>query len=106
MYGALHISESVARLSVAGVVLWLSLSLGLATAVGVGAWTLGHEAGAGYSPAHVTELQRQAFVRGVAAGSERRVRGARTSTRTLGRVRQTSYEHGYAAGYRAASAAP
>ena len=106
MYGSLHISESVARLSVAGVVLWVSLSLGLATVVGVGAWTLGHEAGAGDSPAQVTELQRQAFVRGVAAGAERSGRGGRTSTRTLGHARQTSYEHGYAAGYRAASAAP
>jgi hypothetical protein len=106
MYGALHISESVARLSVAGVVLWLSLSLGLATAVGVGAWTLGHEAGSGYSPAQVTELQRQAFVRGVAAGAERNGSGASASTRTLGRARQASYEHGYAAGYRAGSAAP
>jgi hypothetical protein len=54
MYGSLHISESVARLSVAGVVLWVSLSLALATVVGVGAWTLGHEAGAGDSPAQVT----------------------------------------------------
>jgi hypothetical protein len=106
MYGSLHISESVARLSVAGVVLWLSLSLGLATVVGVGAWTLGHEAGASYSPTQVTALQRQAFVRGVAAGAERGGGGERTSTRTLGRARQTSYEHGYAAGYRAGRSAP
>ena len=106
MYGSLHISESIARLSVAGVVLWLSLSLGLATVVGVGAWTLGHEAGAGPSPAQVTELQRQAFVRGVAAGAERGGHAAGASRRALGRARQTGYEHGYAAGYRAGSAAP
>jgi hypothetical protein len=106
MYGSLHISESVARLSVAGVVLWVSLSLALATVVGVGAWTLGHEAGAGDSPAQVTELQRQAFVRGVAAGAERSGRGVRASTQTRGHERQTSYEHGYAAGYRAGRAAP
>lgn len=105
MYGSLHISESIARLSVAGVVLWLSLSLGLATVVGVGAWTLGHEAGAGPAPAQVTELQRQAFVRGVAAGAERNGRGARASRRALGRARQRGYEHGYTAGYRAGSAA-
>jgi hypothetical protein len=105
MYGSLHISESVARLSVAGVVLWVSLSLALATVVGVGAWTLGHEAGAGDSPAQVTELQRQAFVRGVAAGAERSG-GVTASTRKRGHERQTSYEHGYAAGYRAGRAAP
>ena len=55
------------------------LSLALATVVGVGAWTLGHEAGAGDSPAQVTELQRQAFVRGVAAGAERSGRGVRST---------------------------
>ena len=106
MYGSLHISESVARLSVAGVVLWLGLSLGLATVVGVGAWTLGREAGAGYSPAQVTELQGQAYARGVAAGAERGGGGARAARRTLGRERRASYERGYAAGYRAGSAAP
>jgi hypothetical protein len=106
MYGSVHISESIARLSVAGVVLWLSLSLGLATVVGVGAWTLGHEAGAGPAPAQVTELQRQAFVRGVAAGAERSGHGTGASRRALGRVRRTGYEHGYAAGYRAGRAAP
>jgi hypothetical protein len=106
MYGSLHISESIARLSVAGVVLWLSLSLGLATVVGVGAWTLGYEAGAGSSPAQVTELQRQAFVRGVAARVKRNGHGARAFGRTLRRARQAGYEHGYAAGYRAARAAP
>ena len=106
MYGSLHISESIARLSVAGVVLWLSLSLGLATVVGVGAWTLGHADGAGSSPAQVTELQRQAFVRGVAAGADRNGHGARASRRALGRARRAGYERGYAAGYRAGSAAP
>ncbi len=54
MYGSLHISESIARLSVAGVVLWCGLSAGIATVVGVGAWTVGHQAGSGYSPAAVT----------------------------------------------------
>jgi hypothetical protein len=105
MYGSLHISESVARLSVAGLVLWLGLSLGLATVVGVGAWTLGHDAGA-YSPAQVTRLQSQAYVRGVAAGAERSGRGAKARARSLARQRRAGYERGYAAGYRAGRAAP
>jgi hypothetical protein len=37
VYGSLHVSESIARLSVAGVVLWLSLTALLATVVGVAA---------------------------------------------------------------------
>jgi hypothetical protein len=67
MYGSLHISRSVARLSVAGVILWCSLSALIATAVGVGAWTLGHHTGQ-YSPATVTHLQAQAYTRGYSAG--------------------------------------
>lgn len=106
MYGTLHISDSVARLSVAGVVLWLGLSLGLATVVGVGAWTFGHEAAASYSPAQVTKLQSQAYIRGVAAGAERGGRGARARSRALALQHRVSYEHGYAAGYRAGRAAP
>jgi hypothetical protein len=107
MYGSLHISESVARLSVAGVVLWLGLSLGLATVVGVGAWTLGREAGARYSPAQVTRLQGQAYAHGVAAGAERSGGGGvRATRRELARERRVSYERGYASGYRAGSAAP
>jgi hypothetical protein len=106
MYGSLHISESVARLSVAGVVLWLGLSLGLATVVGVGAWTLGREAGARYSPAQVTRLQGQAYAHGVAVGAERSGGGARATRRALARERRVSYERGYASGYRAGSAAP
>jgi hypothetical protein len=105
MYGSLHISESVARLSVAGLVLWLGLSLGLATVVGVGAWTLGHDDGA-HSPAQVTRLQSQAYVRGVAAGAERSGRGAKARARSLARQRRAGYERGYAAGYRAGRAAP
>jgi hypothetical protein len=68
MYGSLHSSESIARLSVAGVVLWLALSALLATAVGVAAWTFGHQAGGGTPPARVTQLQRDAFTRGFSAG--------------------------------------
>lgn len=104
MYGSLHISESIARLSVAGVVLWLSLAAGLATVVGVAAWTLGHAAGAPYTPADVTQLQRQAYIRGLAAGSEHRARAALAGAR-LARVRRVSYERGYTAGYRAGRAA-
>jgi hypothetical protein len=77
MYGSLHISESVARLSVAGVILWCSLSAGIATAVGVGAWTLGNHTGSQYTPAKVTSLQVQAYTRGYSAG----YRAARGSTR-------------------------
>jgi hypothetical protein len=76
MYGSLHISESVARLSVAGVILWCGLSAGIATAVGVGAWTLGHQTGSQYTPANVTHLQAQAYTRGYSAG----YRAARAST--------------------------
>ncbi len=68
MYGSVHSSASIVRLSVAGVVLWIVLSLGLATVVGVAAWTLGHEAGAAYSPAQVTRLQSQTYTRGYSAG--------------------------------------
>jgi hypothetical protein len=104
MYGSLHISESVARLSVAGVVLWLSLAAGLATVVGVAAWTLGHDAGARYSPAEVARLQTGAYTRGLALGAERGGRGA-VGRRRLAQVRHRSYERGYAAGYRAGRSA-
>jgi len=104
MYGSLHISESVARLSVAGVVLWCSLSAGLATAVGVGAWTLGHQAGSGYSPAAVTQIQARAYAEGAAAAGERRA-GAAAARARLAAARRRSYERGYAAGYRAGRSA-
>lgn len=106
MYGSLHISESITRLSVAGVVLWLSLSATLATVVGVAAWSAGHATGTRYSPAVVRKLQAHAYVRGVAAGSERASRASGGRAR-VGVVRRKSYERGYAAGYRAGrSAAP
>ncbi len=104
MYGSLHISESIARLSVAGVVLWLSLSAALATAVGVAAWSAGHATGMGYSPAVVRKLQGQAYARGVAAGSSRASRAA-AGHAGAGVLRRKSYERGYAAGYRAGRAA-
>ena len=104
MYGSLHISESVARLSVAGVVLWFGLSALVATAVGVGAWTLGHEAGSGYSPTAVTQLQARAYATGVAAGAEHGV-GAAAARARLAHARRRSYERGYAAGYRAGRSA-
>ena len=103
MYGSLHISESVARLSIAGVLLWFGLSAGVATVVGVGAWTLGHETGSRYSPAVVTQLQARAYERGLAVGAEHRA-GAAGRARPAG-VRRRSYEHGYAAGYRAGRSA-
>jgi len=103
MYGSLHTSASIGRLSVAGVVLWLSLAAGLATVVGVAAWTLGHAAGA--PPANVTQLQRQAYLRGLTVGSERHAKAAPTGVR-LARARRTSYERGYTAGYRAGRSAP
>ena len=90
MYGSLHISESITRLSVAGVVLWLSLSAGLATVVGVAAWSAGHATGTRYSPAVVRQLEGQAYVRGLAAGSERTGRAgppAHASTRSARRLR-------------------
>jgi hypothetical protein len=103
VYGSLHISESIARLSVAGVVLWVSLSAALATVVGVAAWSAGHATGTHYSPAVVRRLQAQAYVRGLAAGSERAtLSGGHART---GVVRRKSYERGYAAGYRAGRAA-
>jgi hypothetical protein len=104
VYGSLHISESITRLSVAGVVLWLSLSAALATAVGVAAWSAGHATGTRYSPAVVRRLQGQAYARGVAAGSERVSRAGAGHAR-VGVLRRTSYERGYAAGYRAGRAA-
>jgi hypothetical protein len=104
VYGSLHISESITRLSVAGVVLWLSLSATLATVVGVAAWSAGHATGTRYSPAVVRKLQGQAYVRGLAVGSERASRAAGGRAR-LGIVRRKSYERGYAAGYRAGRAA-
>jgi hypothetical protein len=100
MYGSLHISESVARLSVAGVVLWCSLSAGLATVVGVSAWTLGHQTGSRYSPAVVTQLQSRAYAQGLTAGAEHHGRESAGRAR-LAHVRRRSYEQGYAAGYRA-----
>jgi hypothetical protein len=104
VYGSLHVSESITRLSVAGVVLWLSLSAALATVVGVAAWSAGHATGTRYSPAVVRRLQGQAYVRGLAAGSERASRAGGAGTR-IHVVRRQSYERGYAAGYRAGQAA-
>jgi hypothetical protein len=104
VYGSLHISESITRLSVAGVVLWLSLSATLATVVGVAAWSAGHATGTRYSPAVVRKLQEQAYVRGLAAGSVRATRAGGDHAR-VGVVRRRSYERGYAAGYRAGRAA-
>jgi hypothetical protein len=106
VYGSLHISESITRLSVAGVVLWLSLSATLATVVGVAAWSAGHATGTHYSPAVVRKLEGQAYVRGLVSGRTRATRstGGRAP---VGTVRRKSYERGYAAGYRAGrSAAP
>jgi hypothetical protein len=100
VYGSLHISESITRLSVAGVVLWLSLSAGLATVVGVAAWSAGHATGTRYSPAVVRRLQGQAYVRGLASGSERASRSGDAGAR-IRVLRRKSYERGYAAGYRA-----
>ena len=104
MYGSLHISESITRLSVAGVVLWVSLSAALATVVGVAAWSAGHATGTHYSPAVVRRLEAQAYVRGLAAGSERASWAGGGRARP-GVVRRKSYERGYAAGYRAGRAA-
>jgi hypothetical protein len=100
VYGSLHISESITRLSVAGVILWLSLSAGLATVVGVAAWSAGHATGTRYSPAVVRRLEGQAYVRGLAAGSERAGRAGAARPR-IDALRKKSYEHGYSAGYRA-----
>jgi hypothetical protein len=100
-------SESIARLSVAAIVLWLSLAAGLATAVGVAAWSAGHAAGGPYTPSEVTQLQRQAYLRGLEAGSRHRARRhPAASPARLGEARRRSYERGYAAGYRAGRAAP
>ena len=100
MYGSLHIQEAVARrLSVAGVILWLSLSAGLATVVGVAAWTLGH-GGGGYSPADVRQVRADAYTRGLADGSVRRASSAGGAS-GLAAARRRGYERGYAAGYRA-----
>jgi hypothetical protein len=104
VYRSLHVSESITRLSVAGVVLWLSLSAVLATAVGVAAWSAGHATGTRYSPDVVRRLEGQAYVRGLAAGSER-ASGTGSAGARVGVVRHKSYERGYAAGYRAGRAA-
>src|SRR5262245_31959678 len=103
MYGSLHVSESITRLSVAGVVLWVSLTALLATVVGVAAWSAGHATGTRYSPAVVRRLQGQAYVRGLAAGSERAGQ-AGTARNRVGVLRKKSYERGYSAGYRAGQA--
>jgi hypothetical protein len=101
MDGSVHIPDVVARrLSVAGVLLWLGLSAGLATAVGVAAWSVGHPAGGRDSPADVRQQRAEAYARGVAAGRVRRA-SDRAGRRRLAAARRASYEHGYAAGYRA-----
>jgi hypothetical protein len=102
MYGSIHMQQAVARrLSVAGVVLWLSLSAGLATAVGVAAWTMGHSTGGGYSPADVRRLRAEAYTRGLAAGSVQRVAHPH-GVKGLGAARRGGYERGYGAGRHAA----
>ena len=101
MDGSVHIQDAVVRrLSVAGVILWLSLSAGLATVVGVAAWTLGQTGGGAYSPAVVRQLRAEAYTRGLAAGSARRASHRGGGSR-LAAARKTGYERGYAAGYRA-----
>jgi hypothetical protein len=101
MDGSLHIQEALARrLSVAGVVLWLSLSAGLATAVGVAVWTVSGGSGERPSPAQVQQLRAEAYTRGLAAGSVRRA-ARQGGGRSLAAVRRASYERGYTAGYRA-----
>jgi hypothetical protein len=102
VYGSLHVSESITRLSVAGVVLWLSLTALVATVVGVAAWSAGNATGTRYTPAVVRQLQGQAYVRGLAAGSDRTSHAGRERIDTL---RKKSYERGYTAGYRAGQAA-
>jgi hypothetical protein len=104
VYGSLHVSESITRLSIAGVVLWLSLSAVLATAIGVAAWSAGHATGTRYSPAVVRRLQGQAYVRGLTAGSERAGHAGNARAR-IDALRKKSYERGYTAGYRAGQAA-
>jgi len=104
VYGSLHVSESIARLSVAGVVLWLSLTALLATVVGVAAWSAGNATGTRYTPAVVRQLQGQAYVRGLAAGRERGSHAGNVRSR-IDTLRKRSYERGYAAGYRAGQAA-
>lgn len=100
MYGSVHIHEAVARrLSVAGVILWLSLSAALATAVGVAAWTAGHGTGGGYSPQTIHRLRAEAYTRGLADGSVRRAHVRRPAGLTA--ARRAGYERGYEAGYRA-----
>jgi len=103
MYGSLHVSESITRLSVAGVVLWLSLTALFATVVGVAAWSAGHATGTRYSPAVVRRLQGQAYVRGLAAGSERAGHAGNVRSH-VDALRKKSYERGYSAGYRAGQA--
>ena len=103
MYGSLHVSESITRLSVAGVVLWLSLTALIATAVGVAAWSAGNATGTRYTPAVVRQLQGQAYVRGLTAGSERV--GHAAGRKQIDSLRKKSYERGYSAGYRAGQAA-
>src|SRR6185437_9692193 len=102
MYGSVHIQEVVARrLSVAGVVLWLGLSAGLATVVGVAAWAAGHTTGGRYSPAEVRQVRAEAYTRGLAAGGVHRTAHQAGSGRRVAAARRAGYEHGYAAGYRA-----
>ena len=101
MYGSMHMQEAVARrLTVAGVVLWLGLSAGLATVVGVAAWTVGHDQGGGTSRADVRQLRAEAYTRGLAAGSVRRAAHPH-GAQGLGAARRRSYERGYTDGYRA-----
>lgn len=104
MYGSLHVSESTTRWSVAGVVLWLSLTALLATVVGVAAWSAGNATGTRYTPDVVRQLQGQAYVRGLAAGSERASHAGHDAARVAA-LRKKSYERGYSAGYRAGQAA-
>ena len=104
MYGSLHISESITRLSVAGVVLWLSLTALVATVVGVAAWSAGNATGTRYTPAVVRQLQGQAYARGLAAGSDR-TSHAGNGRKRIDTLRKKSYERGYSAGYRAGQAA-
>jgi hypothetical protein len=96
VFGSVRIPATLPRLSVAGLLLAFGLTAAVATAVGVAAWSLG--ATGGYTADRVSQLQRAAYDRGVAAG----IREGRAHGKSAGQRKglAAGEKRGYKKGYR------
>jgi hypothetical protein len=96
VFGSVRIPATLPRLSVAGLLLAFGLSAAVATAVGVAVWSMG--ATGGYTAARVSQLQRDAYERGLATG----IRQGRAHGKAAGQRKgyATGEHRGYRKGYK------